>query len=247
MEAGASKKEAKAAEAKSGDDDLSMEEILQSIRRIIADDDTEGKKVTADSGKANGAKGKGAEEDVPGSDVLELTEMLKDDGTVVNLKNEPPAPKAPPAAPEAAAASPDILNTIDQALTPEKPAEKTPEKAAEKPAEKPLEKPEPMAAAPMPEPKMEMPKAEAPVPQAGDALLSSEAAAAAAEALKRLRINEPELPPAVTTPAPVFRSGTSVEDMVAEMLRPMLKQWLDANLPHIVERIVEREVRKLSK
>jgi cell pole-organizing protein PopZ len=33
--------------------------------------------------------------------------------------------------------------------------------------------------------------------------------------------------------------------MVMDMLRPMMKSWLDANLPVIVERIVEREVRKL--
>ncbi|MEJ0009072.1 MAG: DUF2497 domain-containing protein [Alphaproteobacteria bacterium] len=46
---------------------------------------------------------------------------------------------------------------------------------------------------------------------------------------------------------PVFRSGNTVEDLVLEVLRPMLKQWLDANLTGIVERLVEREIRKLTR
>jgi uncharacterized protein len=236
MEAGA-KKEPKAAEAKSGDDDLSMEEILQSIRRIIADDDSEGKKPVAAESKGNGAKSKVVEEDVPGSDVLELTEMLKDDGTVVNLKHEPPVAKVPPPPEPAVTASPDILSTIDQALAPEKPVEKAPE---------------PVAAAPVEEKKMDVPPPPRPVEPpmavpAMDSLLSNEAASAAADALKRLKLSEQEQAPVALTPSPVFRSGTSIEDMVAEMLRPMLKQWLDTNLPHIVERIVEREVKKLTK
>jgi cell pole-organizing protein PopZ len=34
--------------------------------------------------------------------------------------------------------------------------------------------------------------------------------------------------------------------MVAEMLKPMLKSWLDANLPGIVERAVKAEVERIS-
>jgi len=41
--------------------------------------------------------------------------------------------------------------------------------------------------------------------------------------------------------------GRPVEDLVLELLRPMLREWLDQNLPAIVERIVEREVRYLSR
>ena len=37
----------------------------------------------------------------------------------------------------------------------------------------------------------------------------------------------------------------SVEDLVTEMLRPMLRDWLDQNLPAIVERIVQKEIRRL--
>ncbi len=38
----------------------------------------------------------------------------------------------------------------------------------------------------------------------------------------------------------------TVEALVAELLRPMLKVWLDAHLPALVERIVAEEVKRLS-
>ena len=41
--------------------------------------------------------------------------------------------------------------------------------------------------------------------------------------------------------------GRPVEDLVMEQLTPMLSQWLDDHLPAIVERVVEREVRYLSR
>lgn len=40
--------------------------------------------------------------------------------------------------------------------------------------------------------------------------------------------------------------GTSLEDMTREMMRPMLKQWLDDNLPTLVEELVAREIRRIS-
>ncbi len=49
--------EAAKEEAKAGEEDLSMEEILQSIRKIIADDDGDGKKPDmATPAKTNGTK-----------------------------------------------------------------------------------------------------------------------------------------------------------------------------------------------
>ena len=39
--------------------------------------------------------------------------------------------------------------------------------------------------------------------------------------------------------------GESISDIVKEMIRPMLREWLDENLPIIVERIVRREIQKL--
>jgi cell pole-organizing protein PopZ len=208
------KQEAKAGTG-AGGEELSMEEILHSIRKIIAEDDPDGK-------KANGKPKEG--ESVPGSDVLELTEMIKDDGSIESLKP--------------AGSSTDILQSIDKVLE-KKPAEKPAEKAAEKAVERPVEvaAAEPVAA----------PAAAAAKP-AGDYLLSETASSVAMEELKKLKsAANPDLPPAVTTPAPHFRSGLTVEDMVIDMLKPMMKAWLDTNLAQIVERIVEREVKKLTK
>ncbi|MFG1428455.1 DUF2497 domain-containing protein [Roseixanthobacter glucoisosaccharinicivorans] len=39
----------------------------------------------------------------------------------------------------------------------------------------------------------------------------------------------------------------TVEDLVKEILRPMLKEWLDANLPDIVERLVRAEIERVSR
>ncbi len=39
----------------------------------------------------------------------------------------------------------------------------------------------------------------------------------------------------------------TIEKMIREMLRPMLKEWLDENLPAMVERMVEREIERISR
>jgi hypothetical protein len=41
--------------------------------------------------------------------------------------------------------------------------------------------------------------------------------------------------------------GATLEDMVVEMIRPMLKQWLDQNLAKIVEEKVEAEVQRVAR
>ncbi len=68
------------------------------------------------------------------------------------------------------------------------------------------------------------------------AILSARAAQATRgqlEALSRL-IVKPETP------------GTdTLEGMVREMLKPMLSEWLDANLPRIVETMVAREIERI--
>jgi len=43
----------------------------------------------------------------------------------------------------------------------------------------------------------------------------------------------------------VHRDGPTIEDIVREELRPMLKQWLDANLPDLVERLVRAEIERV--
>jgi cell pole-organizing protein PopZ len=43
------------------------------------------------------------------------------------------------------------------------------------------------------------------------------------------------------------RGGRTVEELVSELIRPMLKTWLDDNLPAIVERLVRAEIERVSR
>ena len=54
-------------------------------------------------------------------------------------------------------------------------------------------------------------------------------------------IAEPGVPPQIV------RSGeTSLEGMVRDMLRPQLAEWLDRNLPEMVERLVKAEIARIA-
>jgi uncharacterized protein len=43
------------------------------------------------------------------------------------------------------------------------------------------------------------------------------------------------------------QNARTLDDLVREMLRPMLKAWLDDNLPNIVERLVRAEIERVSR
>lgn len=76
------------------------------------------------------------------------------------------------------------------------------------------------------------------LPAAGDASLVSEASVSASKsALDQL--SSLVVKPEVT-------GSDTLEGMVREMLRPMMKEWLDANLPRIVEAMVSREIARIS-
>lgn len=46
----------------------------------------------------------------------------------------------------------------------------------------------------------------------------------------------------------IVRSGeTSLEELTRDLLRPILKDWLDTHLPPIVEAMVEREITRITK
>ncbi len=45
----------------------------------------------------------------------------------------------------------------------------------------------------------------------------------------------------------LVQNARTLEDLVKEMLRPMLKAWLDDNLPNLVERIVRTEIERVSR
>ena len=42
-------------------------------------------------------------------------------------------------------------------------------------------------------------------------------------------------------------NARTLEDLVKEMLRPMLKTWLDDNLPPLVERLVRVEIERVAR
>ncbi len=177
-----------------------MEEILASIRRIISDDEETDQPPKEASG-------------TPSDDVLELTQMVSENGSTIDLTAQAVEPGSEPGqAPE---------------IEPATPSESEPEQAVE---------PEPGAAEP-PEP-----APAAPAASADDPVISGAAASASVEAFSKLaQAAEPALGDASGN-----GEGTrSVEDLVAEMLRPMLRDWLDRNLPAIVERIVQKEIRRL--
>ena len=76
----------------------------------------------------------------------------------------------------------------------------------------------------------------------GDSLVNETARSSMRESLAALAVlSEPGVPPQIV------RSGeTSLEGMVREMLRPMLAQWLDANLPLMVEKLVAAEIARIA-
>lgn len=74
-------------------------------------------------------------------------------------------------------------------------------------------------------------------PRAGDEILSSrtaEASRGALDALSRLIVK------------PEVEGSDTLEGLVREMLRPMLREWLDAHLPELVEQMVAREIARIT-
>uniref|UniRef100_UPI000E65FF89 DUF2497 domain-containing protein n=1 Tax=Desertibaculum subflavum TaxID=2268458 RepID=UPI000E65FF89 len=103
---------------------------------------------------------------------------------------------------------------------------------------------EPVQAAPPPPPPPQQPQ---PQPTVADlmaddlALVSAPVAQQAASTFSNLASTVSQV-----RGLPIGSPNRTLEDIVKELLRPMLKDWLDANLPTLVHRIVEREVAKLA-
>lgn len=71
---------------------------------------------------------------------------------------------------------------------------------------------------------------------AGESLVSDPAASAAAAAFDKL-----------SSSLLMPQEGRTLEDVVRELLRPLLKQWLDDNLPGIVQTAVQEEVERIAR
>ncbi|WP_267357343.1 MULTISPECIES: DUF2497 domain-containing protein [unclassified Methylobacterium] len=184
----------------------SMEEILASIRRIIADDQA--------------TKPAEALPEPEPDDVLDLAEVA-----------QPVArPRAVVPEPEPEPLDFDAIDFDAPAFEPE-------------PKPEPKSEPKPVAAATVP------PPAAPPQP----------AVQATAQPREPEPVFEPEALVSPSTDASVSgafnllahtvltQNARTLEDLVKEMLRPMLKSWLDDNLPAVVERLVRAEIERVSR
>ncbi len=86
------------------------------------------------------------------------------------------------------------------------------------------------------------PSYSAPSDNSVEPLVSEPAAAAAASSFGRLSAAAAR-PPSMAMPAP----GRTLEDVTRDLLRPMLKAWLDENLGAIVQQRVDEEVQRIAR
>ena len=142
-----------------------------------------------------------------------------------------PVSAAPTPAPAAIQLTPDMMISPPETLVVPLAAALPPEPAPP-PAPAPADLQEPPS---LPEPVLM--SLEPQEPPSG--LVDPTAAAAAASAFGQLsRLAQDRA-------ATVSRGGPSIEDLVREELRPMLKAWLDAHLPATVERLVRAEIERV--
>ncbi|MBE1528610.1 hypothetical protein GGC65_003066 [Sphingopyxis sp. OAS728] len=80
---------------------------------------------------------------------------------------------------------------------------------------------------------------------AAEELVSEASADAARQSLEALTAAVAPAVAAATVTAPTV-AGRTMEDVVLDALRPMLKEWLDANLPALVETMVAKEIRRIT-
>lgn len=80
---------------------------------------------------------------------------------------------------------------------------------------------------------------------AAEDLVSAASADAARQSLEALTAAITPTVAAATVSAPTV-AGRTMEDVVLDALRPMLKDWLDTNLPTLVEAMVAKEISRIT-
>ena len=238
----------------------SMEEILASIRRIIADDDgvraapvpAKPEVVPAPEPAPADADRADVEEmmfgfdnpQAPGvaaNDVFELresvpskpSELSGSDARSDEMFEDPqdaPEELAEPAKPESAKAGPAVAE-------PAKPESAKPESAKAEPARPEPARPEPAR----PEPARPESRS---APAASPAILRTPSEAALLSPRTSAAVDMAFNTLAHTV---LVQNSRTLEDLVREMLKPMLKAWLDDNLPNMVERLVRAEIERVSR
>lgn len=217
-----------------------MEEILASIRRIIADEETAPKSKAA-APPPEPELASAPDETISEDDLDKLfasaddpEDEVAEDDDVLDLTEELAEPESGPPLVEGMGETSDLA-FADVAET---------EEAFEEPAPAPAPIVAPVAAAPVapPRPAPEpapMPRAFAPDPVAVEAavspLISQASEGMIASAFADLSMTV------------INRNARTLDDLVQEMLRPMLQQWLDRNLPTMVERMVRAEIERVTR
>jgi cell pole-organizing protein PopZ len=243
-----------------------MEEILASIRRIIADD--EAKPAAAEKPASPPAP---AKPETPAPAPAAKAPAMKDMPPSAIAPAARPAAAAPKPAPPPAAAEPEPVSNsqddIDAMLASLDAATPEAEIRPPQPDGEVFDLTDEMALPdPAPPPPAAPPASSFHKIDPQDDIEFTESAGARA-----LRQPAYEPPPFESAAAPVqqilsrstvsavesaFNSlantvlsnnARTLEDLVKEMLRPMLKSWLDDNLPGLVERIVKAEIERVSR
>lgn len=209
-----------------------MEEILSSIRRIIADEETDdnrsgddefgtaGTQAEALDAAAEGLARVAEDEDDADEDVLELTKVVRESGEVIDLQGERSS---------ANDAMEDEARDDDAQPIEVAPAHYPPEEEPVGTGRDHIQRKDQVVHS-------EHARA-AELMSATTASVTSGAFAKLSEALQRT----PEAESVAES------SGRTVEQFIEDIARPVLKEWLDAHLPAIVERLVQKEIQKLSR
>lgn len=205
----------------SADQEPTMEEILASIRRIINEDD-EAKPAEQSAPEpqadASSEPEAAASEPEPEADPEpEAMDMAMDEEDVLELTDRVEDDAVSGGTAPMAIA--DDLMIVDREDELEDEPEPEPEPA-----------PEPVAAAPRPAPVSEPDTDDDSLVDAAPASLAAGMFAALSD---NLRVSSDQ--------------GQTLEGIVREMMRPMLKKWLDDNLPSIVEEKVQAEVERIAR
>ena len=216
----------------------SMEEILASIRRIISDDEA---KPAAGAASATAARPEAPKPDVakapPAKPAMALNPSRaappRPPPPVKNSQDEIDAMMAGFDGPKAARADTiepaedDVFELTEQMAMPELPASSFQHVEPDDDLEF-----------------TEAPGQRSPAPSAPSFATSN---LPRAEMLSNTTVSAVESAFNALATTVLSNNARTLEDLVKEMLRPMLKSWLDDNLPNMVERIVKAEIERVSR
>jgi cell pole-organizing protein PopZ len=235
----------------------SMEEILASIRRIIADDEAKpaaGDKPAGPVAAAKPEKPAAPAAKAPGMSDIPPSAIPAAQAAAAKVAPPPAAPAAPAAVVSNSQDDIDaLLNGLDEATTPEEIRTPLPDgDVFELTDEMAVPDPQPSFHKIEPEDDLEFTENAAAraahrQPAFEPPPFETEPSAPAQQILSRSTVSAVESAFNTLANTVLSNNARTLEDLVKEMLRPMLKSWLDDNLPGLVERIVKAEIERVSR